>query len=247
MAKDTINIYWSPHPSYNITDGEWNMLYPNPKTLFSELKEVRVTDRENQNTFFICPATNAKFKRTFVFRSGMAGKYEYDFTDDNKIIVPLTEEYIGYRVARSPITEVGPLIEFYYSWNFFSEEPLDAVFTPPTFHQPKYFKYASCVPGEFDIGQWYRPYNLEVQAWGKKGKIEIEYNEPLFYAEFRTNKKINFIRYRNTPELAAIAEHNSRSASYWGKGLGLRERYNRFKASSMREIILKEIKKNIVE
>ena len=247
MAKDTVNVYWSPHPSHELGSGEWNMIYPNPKTLFNELKELRVTNRENQNTFFVCPATNDKFKRTFVFRSGMGGKYEYDFTGDNQIINPLTEEFLGCSVRRQPITEIGPLIEFYYSWNFFSEEPLDAVFSAPTFHQPKYFKYMAPVPGEFDIGQWYRPYNFEVQVWGKKGKMELEYNEPLIYVEFRTNKKINLIRYRNTAELSAISSHNSKSPTYWGKHLGLRERYNRFKASSMREIVLKEIKKNIVE
>lgn len=248
MAKDEINVYWAPQPSYEIQgSGEWNMLYPNPKILFNELRELRVTDRKDSNTFFVCPATNAKFKRTFVFRSGMAGSYKYEHIKNELVITPLSDSFINYDVVREPIINTGPLIQFSFSWNFFCEEPLDAIFSAPTFHKPGYTKYCSPVPGEFDIGQWYRPYNLEVQAWDKDGTIEIEYDEPLFYLELRTDKKINFIRYRNTPELHALGKHNSNSINYWGKNLGLKERYRRFKASSMREIILKEIKKNIVE
>jgi hypothetical protein len=120
------------------------------------------------------------------------------------------------------------------------------IFTPPMFHQPKYTQYGSVCPGEFDIGQWYRPYPLEMQMWGDKGIINLEHNEPLFYAEFKTDKKINLIRYRMTNRLSSYVNHCVDTTNYWGKGLGLQERYNRFKVSSMRELILAEIKDNLI-
>ena len=63
-------------------------------------------------------------------------------------------------------------------------------FTPPFFQKPGYTQDATILPGEFDVGNWFRPYNFEIQTWSNHGIITLKENEPIFYAEFKTDKKI---------------------------------------------------------
>jgi hypothetical protein len=242
MTK-AINVYWAPETG--VGNGNWNMIYSNPENLFSSLTHKKL-DTSGTKTYLSCPASQKTFKNTYVFKNGIDCGYEYDFTNGNAYVLPTTKEYISYNIARPPTIEDGPLIDLGLHYSFFADEPLEATFTSPTFHQPKYTKYGTLPPGSFDIGQWYRPYPLELQMWQNKGELKFEYNEPLFYVTFNTNKKINLIRYTMTEKLAEISSHCVNSPGYWGLGVPLLERYKRFRASSTREIVLTEIKKNLI-
>ena len=238
-----INVYWAPETGLGA--GNWNMLYPDPENLFTSLTHKKLPTAGNK-TYLGCPAAGNTFKTTYVFRNGMNSSYEYDFTDSNTYIKPISDTYINYRIARPATIEDGPLIDLGLRYALFADQPLEATFTSPTFHKPQYTQYGSFAPGKFDIGQWYRPYPLEIQLWNNKGELHLKHDEPLFYVTFDTTKKINLIRYKMTEELAQIAEHCVNSPSYWGVGLPLIERYKRFRASSTRELVLSEIKKNII-
>ena len=199
INKKPITIYWSSTNCIEKNKQDWSFLYPNPKTLFLDLKQNKEKNIEN-SSFFSCPAINDKTKKILVFYSPMSCEYEYDFNNDKNFFSAKSENYLAIEAIRKPALKFSPTIQFSLGYCFFSEESLDAYFTPPMFHKPEYLKYGSCFPGEFDIGQWFRPYNFEVQPWEKNGNFILKENEPLFYVELKTKrdiimKKFNSINY----------------------------------------------------
>jgi hypothetical protein len=245
--KDYINVYWSPQSTPDISHvGEWNMLYPEPTILFNELLERRMRDA-GVDTYFSCPATNDKFKKTYVFKNALPSSYEFDFTEGKKYFTHTSNTYVNYDVLRNPTISDGPLVNLNLYYSFFSDEPLEGVFTPPMLHKPQYTQYGTCVPGQFDIGRWFRPYPLEVQMWDKKGVFHLEDEEPIFYLELKTKKKINLIRYKMNGTISHYLASCSNSKKVWGAGVSLEKRYDRFMKSKMREMILTEIKKNVLD
>lgn len=247
---ETINVYWSPVTTWEVEElGEWNMLYPDPVSLFTDLQRQKMPNA-GVDTYFSCPATNDKFKKTYVFRNDLASSYEFDYTNENpenNWFMPKTENYVGFSIQRPPTIAKGPLINFNLFYSFFADESLEAIFTPPMLHEPRHTRYGTCIPGQFDIGQWFRPYPMEMQMWNTQGEFHLEEQEPLFYVEFKTPKKIKLQRYKMNGAISSYLKACSNSKKTWGAGVSLQKRYTRFNESRMRELILKEIRANLLD
>lgn len=248
MSQDVLNVYWSPQTTWEKQgEADWNMLYPEPINLFSELQKIKTKDAGTAN-YFSCPATSQKFKNTFIFKNVLPCTYQFDFTRgyEERVIFPTTTQYIGYDIKRPPTINVGPLVNFNLIYSFFAEEPTLGVFTPPLMHKPKYTNYGTVVSGEFDVGQWFRPFNIEIQMWNMEGEFILEEDEPLFYVQFKTDKKVNLQRFKWNGALDSYLNACSTDASSFGAGIPLVKRYKRFNESKMRELVLKEIKANLL-
>jgi hypothetical protein len=243
--KEPINIYYTQNcdETGNI---DWNFLYPTPKTLFSELIEERKNPK-NTASYFLCPAVASKFKKILVFRSPTKNSYEYGTDETGFYIMPTIEPYININQIREEALDNKPTFVASLNYLFFADSPVDLFFTPPYFHEPKHTKYGACIPGEFDIGQWFRPYAFEFQTWSKKGEFHFEENEPLLYAEFKTDRPIIFHRFIMTSQLQKYKEANIQSFNIFGRFQTLQEKYKKFKQVGYREKILTEIKKNLIE
>ena len=250
--KDSITVYWAPKASSDVDGKDWTFLYPKPRSLFSSIKE-HLSDVNPEvefssgSTILACPAVSAKSKKIIVFNSPITASYKYKLLDTNECIVePTSREYIDFKISRQPTIDYGPCISFSLGYYFFSEEPLNAYFTPPMFHPTQYTRYGSPIFGEFDIGQWFRPYNFEIQMWDKEGELHIKEGEPLFYVEFKTDKKIIFKRFNLNNKLKKIGSSCTTSSSLFGQLEPFEERYRRFNDAGMGDIILDEINKNII-
>ena len=245
MKNKPINLYVSG--SYvSEQEADWSFLYPKLKTLFSELMSERENNKDT-GSFFSCPAVANKFKKTLVFNNVIESSYSYDFTIDQPSVLATSEQYVNSTIQRPPTIAIGPTIEFSLAPIFFADESLPAYFTPPFFNKPKYMKYGSAMPGEFDVGQWFRPYSFEVQMWNKKGNFYLEKDEPLFYIEFKTNRPIILHRFNMSPRLNEYKKSIMSSFLAFGKFQPLAEIYERFKQVGYREKILTEIKKNLID
>ena len=244
--NDPITIYWSPCTSVEVEEFDWSFLYPTPKTLFSDILSLKLKNAHN-TTFFSCPAVANKFKKTLVFNSPMNCSYNYDFSNNDKKIDPLSNNYISIKYSRQQTISSGPTLEFALKYVFFSDEPVDAYFTPPMFHKPKYMKYGSVIPGEFNIGKWFRPFNFEIQTWAEHGEIHLVEDEPLFYVEIKTDRPVILKRFDFSNKLSGYANANIGATDLFGRGQTLLTRYERFSKIKMREKILTEIKKNLIE
>lgn len=240
-----INVYWAPFSYADGAEVDWSYLYPNPKTLFGEL--ISNSTGEDNGSYFTCPAVKSKFKKTLVFKNAYSCEYEYDYTQNEKKFIAKTDNFLAVKTNRPPAITNGPIVEFPLRYVLFADEPLDAVFTPPMFSKPGYSQYGSIMPGEFNIGKWFRPYVVEIQMWSNKGEFKLEDGEPLFYVELRTDRKINLQRFNPTNTLLNYSRSNIDLVIPFGRGKGLDFRYRRFKDAAMREKVLTEIKKNLVE
>jgi hypothetical protein len=243
MSKE-INVYWAA--DFIDKDNDWSMMYPKPKTLFSELMSKRVNSGDKAS-MFSCPAVSTKFKKTLVLKNTINCKYDFDTTDNNNIIKPITDEYIYASFRRIPALSDGPLIEFSLGYIFFADQPLEIEMSAPTFHEPRYMKYGTVVPGGFDIGQWFRAVNFEIQTWKNKGEFVLEDGEPLMYVNFKTDKKIRLHRFNHSDATINYTKSNTTSQILFGPGQGLLNRYKRFNSAGLREKILTEIKKNLID
>lgn len=245
--EDSLTIYWAPFQSFEVENaGEWNMLYPEPQSLMSDLMSIKSPERGTQH-FFSCPASSDYFKKTFVFYNGLESSYEYDLTDStNPIVNPKSDGFLGWGVERPPTLVGRPQFTLNLRYIFFSEESVEITTSSPHFHKPEYTQYGACAPGKMDIGQWFRPYSMELQLWRTKGVLHIKENEPLFYVNVNTDRPVKLQKFHMNAALSALSQHCVKSPFWQGSNLPLAQRYQAFSRSKTGSIVLKEIKKNLL-
>ncbi len=196
---------------------------------------------------FMCPASANKMKKTLVFNSPTTFGYEYDFSDGKQELNGKYDQNILMYVERTPMITTGPTFKIGLGWSFFASESLEASFTSPFFHKTKYMESCATIPGNFDIGEWYRPYSFEIQTWSNKGSFDFLKDEPLFYVEFKTDRPIIIKRYVQNEALTNYSNACMGSQTVFGLGESLKTRYQRFRSVGMREKILNEINKNVID
>jgi len=250
MKKNEINIYWTPTTNTLFpTDShikDSSFLYPKPESLLKFMAKDKIRG-EKKMSIFNCPAVTNKAKQTIVFTSPMSMEFYYQNNGTNIDVEYKSKTFIDVSLARDPEMKYGAFLLLHMGWLFFAEEPVEAFFTPPYFHEPKYTKYGSVIPGQFDIGQWFRPYQAEVLMWKNEGSFILEEGEPLFYIEFKTDKKINLKRFNHTPEVQKYSQACIDSTPMFGFGQTMLARYNRFRNIGMREKVLTAIKNNLID
>lgn len=240
INKKPINIYWATPENIDSLE-DWSFLYPKPKTLFSELSEQRV-DPKNTESYFFCPSVSKKFKKTLVFKNSINSSYEYN----ENMIQNISEIFLSAKIIRMPAILSGPTIDINLFYYLFSEEPLEISVTPPYFHEPKYMKHGSVMPGQFDIGQWFRPITFEIQTWKNEGEFHLIEGEPLFYLEFKTDRPIILNRFILTQRLKQYEKANIKSKDIFGPLKPLQYRYEKFMSVGYKEKVLTEIHKNLI-
>lgn len=242
MKKDPIVVYWSPQSVY------WNMFYSEPVNVFKDLTKNR-NKASGQANFFACPSFLNKTNQTFSFAFPLECEYEWDFSDHSSVFFKPKKEdlpHVGFEINRPPTVYNSPQIAFNLYYLFFCEESLSATFTSPYFSKPKYTKHASVAPGTMDIGQWFRPYPIEMTFWEEKGSIKFENQEPLFYVEFLTDRPVIMKRFTPNEKILSYADACVKSPTEIGRYLPLYERYERFTKTKTHKLVLKEIKENLV-
>ena len=136
-------------------------------------------------------------------------------------------------------------LSYNLAWFFFSEEDLTMRFSAPYFPASSPMKGARLASGSFDIGKWLRPVNLEYYVPLDVTEFSVEEDQPLAFVEFDTDRPVVLQRFNLNQRLANIVGEIVESDRY-GFLRSLQDRYNLFKKTRMRDIIIAEIKKNLV-
>lgn len=191
----------------------------------SLIKELTKNKESGSKSFFSCPAVSSRLKNTFVF------KMPNTFNED--LLKPI----------RPATLDSGVTVTYKNNFLFFASSPLEASFTSPYFHPPKHFKFGSVIPGQFNIGKWFRPYNCEFQLWTHKPYFYLEQGEPIFYLEALTDQPVTLSRFKMTDVLYEYASACAQSSNKDGKNKKLSERYEIFGSKEMSTLILKELEK----
>jgi len=244
---DFITVYWAPAMSHEVElHREFNMLYAEPENMFSYLTSKR-SENDQSKSMMVCPAFKDKMKKTFFFKNSVECNFSYETSDNGQVYFRDNKAFPEtVQSIRAPGLSFGPTIVVNFPYIFFSDSDLEASFSSPFFHPQGYSKYGAVIPGKFNIGSWFRPYATEIQMWNNSGELIIKEDEPIFYVEFLTNKKIKLVRFKYTKKLLTYAQHCVDAPPIFGRHLPLTARYKKFKESRMRDVVLKEIKENII-
>lgn len=255
MGKNnkTITIYWSPG-TFDREEESWEMFYSDPKKVISQFNgHTKIKKEPNTSKpIFTCPATKDLVNNLFYFDYPMNADLNFDlvnnYSNSNKIYPYLINaEGLGLSLSTPRPTSLEGYFPLTYnmSWLLFADEPLVARFTPPYFPFYSPMEGAVLASGEFDIGQWFRPFHLDYHVPITTTSFKLTSNDPLFYIELKTDKEVVFKRYRLTKELAALGRECVQSPKLFGPFKKLQERYDFAQKSKMKERVLAEIKENL--
>lgn len=260
IDSDTITIYWSP-ANFSNEDQSWTMLYNSPESLASRVRSLRYQDASSASMHG-CPASKNVLDKVYLVTSAVDDSLDlpeetlkmfYSFAEEEipkgvGLHFPTPDNPLSLlNVPRSPSLEGHINLTYNLGWAFLADEPVVARFTAP------YFPPVSPAPGvilsagEFDIGSWFRPFNLDYHVPMSTRKLEFKEDDPLFYIEFFTDKKIVFKRYINTPFLCSLMGETVNSTSIYGTFKSLSQRYKQAKNTRVIDQALNEIRKNLID
>ena len=252
MKKDSksINVYWAPHsiPSDTAPVENWNLMYEDLYSVFQSWTKFDIKSG-SEDSFVKCPAFQNLSKNMYAFNFPIDSSYKYKASsnDANQIeFYPTTKHFVSAFIPRDQTMTYGPSVEFALKLHMFAEEPLEVQLTGPYLQNVEYMKYGFLTSGQFDIGQWFRTLNAEVQLNGNEGEIHFKKGEPLFYIKFLTDKKVNLKRFELTAEIDTYSRKCISAKSIFGSKMTLPESYSIFNKSRTRDILLKKIKENLI-
>jgi hypothetical protein len=252
MSNEEVVVYWSPAVI------GWEMLYTEPKSIYSNIRsKAKYNSVEKNSNMFACPASNDVLQNVYAIKSNLDDCYELPIqfleeleqqqTINFPVMLPMNRNKISFISQRKSILEGYWDIEYNLKWVFFADEPLKMKVTSP------YFPHSAPTPGAFvsagqmDIGQWFRNINLNYFVPKTATSMEFKVDDSLLYLEFMTDKKIVFKRFQTTPLLNEMLLECHESPQRYGRNMPLAKRYEMAKKSKLRERVLTEIKKNLIE
>jgi hypothetical protein len=250
--NNEIVVYWSP-----FVHG-WEMLYTEPKSIYSDIKSKANNNLHKSNSsMFACPASNDVLQNVYAIKSNLDDYYELPVkfledlekqeTIEQQIFLPMNNNKLSFMVQRKSILKDYWDIEYNLKWVFFADEPLKMKITSPYFPHSAPTPGAFVAAGQMDIGQWFRNINLNYFVPKTATSMEFKVDDSLMYLEFMTDKKIVFKRFQITPLIDQMLIESIESPQRYGKHLPLVKRYEMAKKSKLRERVLTEIKKNLIE
>ena len=237
-------VYWSPY--FNPNNDNWNLLFEEPTRLDKVLLE-QSSKIEKQNNIFLCPAVSNISKTTFVINNPISSEFTFDVNEEysKSKIIPISKNYYNSKLTRNPNFDKNILFEYGLGYIFFSEETLNMTLTSPYFSKADHLQYGSIVFGKFNIGKWFRQIAFEFNIWNNKTLFKIEKGENIAYINFESDKPIILKRFVLNDKLFKLSQAVENSKN-WCPFMKLKDRYNNFFKTRTNDIIIKEIKKNLI-
>lgn len=234
-----MNIYWAP--ASKSLNNNWNILYDDLSSLYSDLAKIPNIKCPPQNNFFKCPSFKNTAKNIFVIKNPIETEFVIHSTNNIEV---LSSNSISVKVRdhKSPIDSY--LLNYEIPYIFYSEESVEMSISSPFFHKAPHTQYGNVIPGSFDISQWFRQTNIEFNMY--QDYMKIEEDEPIMYVKFSCNKEVKLKRFDMSDKLYDISNTISNSPS-WESNVSLSKRYKRFLSSKTNKIVVKEIKRNLVD
>jgi len=252
VSENTITVYWTSG-KFNQEEESWNGLYFEPDSLLKDFISKGGSNNEDGNVFQ-CPASNDLLKNIYVLRAPINDKFliESDYLDsiqNDRADYHLRSNInsISFGQSRKTFLKDYYDIEYNLGWLMLADESVEIEFTAPYFpcNQPADGVILSA--GRFDIGKWFRPLNLNYFVPKNTEMLEFKENEPLCYIKFNTDKKIVFKRFTMNKTIELISKEFVASPRVYGRKLSLLKRYERANKTSMIDVAIAEIKKNLVD
>lgn len=239
----TVDVYWSNAPIINTENPlEKNYFYEEPKSVLRIKSKQRPENKTDGAKLFNCPAVTNFLKNVYRIDSPLDMHFKYN-GDVRSPVEVLSKEFLPTHIEHNPSMENETSIVVHYPFIFFSEEDMEIIHSSPYFDKTEYTQYGHVVPGKLNISKWFRPVQVEINLYSDE--LIIKKDEPLLYTTFLTDKNVRLKRFTFNDKLVGIMSSCVSSSSY-SPNKTLEERYERFIKSQSREIVLKEIRNNLV-
>jgi hypothetical protein len=249
MAKnEAITIYWAPS-KFTTEQQSWNMLYSEPRSLLTSLH----LNNKHKGGIVKCPAVKNMFKNIYSFDSTVTDSFSLDpkvlssiaYTETEREFIP-TDSKLYIEKSRKSSIDNFINISYNMGWIFFASEPVTARMSAPYFPTAEPVEGAMLAAGEFDIGRWFRPFVLDYHIPVSSKKFTVKKDQPLFFLELKTDKKVIFQRFELTKKLDGYLNEAVGAPANYQRRLSLLERYKMAHGASIPKMILNEIRKNLV-
>jgi hypothetical protein len=247
--KDKITIYWSP-AKFNADTDSWALLYPEPESVLQKAYQLN----KHKGIMPHCPAVKDTLKNVYSFSSALTDSFDLPtgimesiaYTDTIEEPIETDSKLSFYKMRKSSMD--GYInINYNMGWLFFASEPVEAKMTAPYFPAISPVKGAMFSAGQFNIGKWFRSVSMDYHIPVTSNKFEIEAGDPLFFIDFITDKKIEFRRFNLSPRLHNLANEMGSSTTRYEKRQSLWKRYQMAHNAKIPQMILTEIKRNLLD
>lgn len=248
---DTLTVYWAP-ANYRADISTIHLAYRKPESLLSFIHGNKMPTGQMQS----CPAMRNRLDNVFVFKSsfteefdfGLKGDLQFDTNrDPREMQFVEADTGVGLYKPRPPQLKGYNDLAYNLAWCLWASEPVMARFTAPYYPPTTPMEGALLAPGEFDIGRWYRPFILDYHVPYTTTHFKVKENDPLFFLELETDKKVEFKRYEFSVELGALAQENAQAHERYAKNTPLEKRYEQAEEAMQPELVMKYIRDNLVE
>lgn len=229
-----MDIYWST--TFQSMGGEMSFLPPT--SLWDDLTSKY--DDGKADLYFRCPAAINELRRTFVVRSGLPINITYN---DNVLEVNGHEDHIARELV-VPLSDDGILFNFGPGLLLFSDQRVNITQTP-CYHHKSPLDHVYSPSGTYDIGSWFRPLVTPVVNSNHKS-MNIRRGDPIYYFRVNTDEKIKLKQFELSPKLTQYAM-DSISYKLIQNNKTLNALYEAFNVSKRRNLVLSEIKKNLID
>jgi len=232
----TIKVYWA------CNEYEWmRASEPSPvsKSYYNNFKHNDLSPLTSINR---CPSFNDYMSNLFELRS----IYDYSFYLEDGVVKTsmysknFFEEHVTVRDYNQK------WFSFNNQYIFFTEEPslFMTTYEFPNFENNNITKSCHTIPGQFDIGRWFR--NTEFPFFLREGvnEFKIEEKEVYSYIRFHTEEPIEFVQFLVTDKINGfLNDARNLNMNQKRKILSMDYMYKKF---NHKDLILKEIKSNLI-
>ena len=240
-----LDVFWAPAP-FNSTEEQWNIHYQEPQPVFGIFR------KQKNPRFTKCPATMDHGKKLYRIDATASDRHTFE----SGFLRSLTNVPNGTFFNGGGLIGLGKFnesslenyvnVQYNLSWYFWTKEPMLTKFTAPYFPATYPTKGALLAPGQFDIGRWFRQFNLDYHLPITSTSFIIEKTDPLFFVEFVTERPIAFRRFILTPELAQLGDEMAQQSVRLPK-IPLLERYEMAKKSNLMGLVSKLIHEAVID
>lgn len=224
-------VYWGIYSNF----AENSLLDFKPKPLLKYMADNQISIGNN---YLSCPAIREKHKNTFI--TTIPYDIEFEYIAENQYY--RNSDAIS---IRDSIYDNAHAFDFNISRIFFCEKPQIMDVSPAYLHRISYSGMGHAPSGSFDISKWFRPSFPTFQMWPGVDKFTAKAGEPHLYFNFPSSEKIELVQFYMTDRLLEFSK-----AAIGHKIIApnqkLENLYSKFAKSGQRNIILKEIKNNII-
>jgi hypothetical protein len=259
--KEPLIIYWAP-ATYESDQESWSLPYSEPVSLYSQVNKLKSPTIVSDNVY-ACPAFKASTNNIFVIKNVVENIVTFPdgFLEDAVKTIDNTPNFVTnsisfgqnlksrifLNVLRKSSFEGYANVSYNMSWIFISEEPVVARSTAPYYPHSSPAKGSMFSMGEFDIGQWFRSFQLDYHIPLSTDKMTFLEEDALFYLHILTDRPVIFKRFMHTTTVGRLHHECSEAGRRYGSFKPLTYRYAMAKKAKIKEQLMSEIKKNLVE